>query len=276
MSTAIAVLTQPIHLFDLPADIIAEITQPAYIGKSTNYVFRCVCKAISQLMTPSNGADTLCSDAAADGHLDILIWAISAGYTLNEKTTSAAASQGQLHVLEYLHNVAKCPWDSDTTFAAAAGGHLETVQYALSNGCPWTPDMFIEATKNGHRNIINYAYDTEVPNVEPSLCFWDVINLRAVVDEAIKREHIHIIKWFGIDGRVNAAIQHGSIKVIEFLVSEGTHPCSDWWVHAILHEQIPVLDWLYNYGCPGRQLVRMKAEIHDKQLVLAWADSKGL
>ena len=30
-----------------------------------------------------------------------------------------------------------CPWDKDTCYYAAQGGHFEKLQWAHANGCPW-------------------------------------------------------------------------------------------------------------------------------------------
>jgi hypothetical protein len=30
-----------------------------------------------------------------------------------------------------------CPWDEETCYWAAHGGHLEVLQWVRANGCPW-------------------------------------------------------------------------------------------------------------------------------------------
>ena len=32
-----------------------------------------------------------------------------------------------------------CPWDQSTCSAAAQGGHLRLLHWAITNGCPWNP-----------------------------------------------------------------------------------------------------------------------------------------
>src|SRR3972149_4082617 len=51
----------------------------------------------------------LCSWAAAQGYLSLLIWARAQG----------------------------CPWDAWTCYAAACGGDLKILQWARAQGCPW-------------------------------------------------------------------------------------------------------------------------------------------
>ena len=55
--------------------------------------------------------EKLCSWAAAQGYLPLLIWARAHG----------------------------CPWDAETCYAAARSGHLEVLQWARENGCPGDP-----------------------------------------------------------------------------------------------------------------------------------------
>ena len=57
-------------------------------------------------------------DAAAEGHIHVLEWAIENRAKLSENTCAKAAGAGHLHVLKWLRE-RKCPWDVQTLLMAA-------------------------------------------------------------------------------------------------------------------------------------------------------------
>ena len=104
-----------------------------------------------------------CSLAADGGHLEVLQWARANGCLWSELTHAAAASSGNLEVLQYLDGIfcrasgtKSCAaaalnghlhvlkwmheviyvWDELTSANAAAGGHLEVLLWLRANGCP--------------------------------------------------------------------------------------------------------------------------------------------
>nr|QBK86100.1 MAG: ankyrin repeat protein [Marseillevirus LCMAC101] len=69
-----------------------------------------------------------------------------------------AAENGNLKCLRYAHENG-CPWDPDTTCAAAANGELKCLRYAHENGCPWHPDTTWVAAQNGELKCLRYIYE---------------------------------------------------------------------------------------------------------------------
>jgi hypothetical protein len=50
-----------------------------------------------------------------------------------------------------------CPWDERTCWAAAEGGHLETLKWARENGCPWNiEDVRANATNGSHLEMLEW------------------------------------------------------------------------------------------------------------------------
>ena len=80
--------------------------------------------------------------AASVGSIDILKHLLCSRNRETREYTKlnicdAAAAGGHLDCLQYAHSNG-CPCDTTwTCYNAAAGGHLECLQYAHSNGCPW-------------------------------------------------------------------------------------------------------------------------------------------
>ena len=67
----------------------------------------------------------------------ILEYLVECGYDeYDTRACQAAAFCGCLHVLEYLHETAKAPWDADAVRRADYFNQPECLQYLLANDCP--------------------------------------------------------------------------------------------------------------------------------------------
>ena len=59
-------------------------------------------------------------------------------------------------MLKRLHNNG-CPWDTETCYAAAEGGHLATLQWAREHHCPWNEDIVRTfAAHYGHVDMLRW------------------------------------------------------------------------------------------------------------------------
>ena len=86
-----------------------------------------------------------------------------------------------MHVLKYAHEN-RCPWDENTCFCAAKGGHLDVLKYAHENGCPWGEWTCAGAAEGGHLDVLKYARENECP--------WDRASTRFVACY-----HKHVVSW---------------------------------------------------------------------------------
>ena len=95
--------------------------------------------------------------AAAGGNLDALVWLQDASGVsfAGPDTCAAAALNGHLGVLKYLH-IDGCKWNSSTITAAAAGGHLDVVQWARDNGARWNYRATAAAEKHNHLHVLRW------------------------------------------------------------------------------------------------------------------------
>jgi hypothetical protein len=65
------------------------------------------------------------------------------GCPLNEEAIWAAAKNGHLECLKYLHKIG-CPWNERAIRGAANNGQLECLKYLHVNGYPWLKNVQIE------------------------------------------------------------------------------------------------------------------------------------
>src|SRR5579872_1391453 len=84
----------------------------------------------------------ICTNAAYEGYLDILMYLRKSKCDWGWKTCANAAFNGHLEVLKWLRTSVDdsddcCDWDEHTCTFAAAGGHLEVLKWARENVCNW-------------------------------------------------------------------------------------------------------------------------------------------
>jgi hypothetical protein len=104
-----------------------------------------------------------CSIAAANGQLPVLQYLHENGWgPWDVHTCTSAAVNGHLPVLKYLHENG-CPWNSKTCSYAAIGGHLPVLQYLHENGCPWDSCTCYNAAAYGHLPVLQYLHENGCP-----------------------------------------------------------------------------------------------------------------
>ncbi len=112
---------------------------------------------------PGFSRETAITKAAAkNGHLDCLHYLHTQGCDWDTATTEYAAKNGHIDCLQYAYENG-CPWDSNTTKAAAANGHLDCLRYAHENECEWNTWTTSNAATNGHLDCLQYAFENGCP-----------------------------------------------------------------------------------------------------------------
>lgn len=149
-----------IRFVDLPAEILHLMV--SFLPIHYTYILeKLTCKDFQYKLYGSNKVQSkplhnLCTLAAREGHLGVLIWARENGCKWDEKTAAGASEGGHLHILCWLRNVNDrekiienydmssikrpkmdtskdiCPWDITTCFNAAKNGDLEMVANGMT------------------------------------------------------------------------------------------------------------------------------------------------
>ena len=91
----------------------------------------------------------LCDKAARGGKLKVLQWLRSQDggkCRWDENTCRAAAADGHLEILIWAHQNG-CPWNEWTCAYAAREGQLEVLKWARANGCPWREYTWSDAAE---------------------------------------------------------------------------------------------------------------------------------
>jgi len=104
-------------------------------------------------------------EAVIRGHLNIVTYLhneqVAAAHTA-PYACMAAAREGHLDVLEFLHTHGY-DWGTSCIMYAAAGGHRECLRYLHEKGCKWDEFAFTEAASNGHLPVLQYLHNHNAP-----------------------------------------------------------------------------------------------------------------
>lgn len=93
-------------------------------------------------------------EAIASGRMDIISFMVTTK-PKNRDATEKAAKLGRLDLLQLLHEH-NHPWGEKACTAAAANGHLDCLTYLHVNGCKWWPALYLEAGE--HPECVKYAH----------------------------------------------------------------------------------------------------------------------
>ncbi len=155
----------------------------------------------------------ICSEAASNGHIEILKWAKENGYKLNTTACSTAALNGHFDVLKWLRENG-CPWDKISCSNAAKNGHFEILKWLRENDCPWG-NTCISAAYHGQFEILKWAYENGCPWTSDTCKF------------AAYSGHFEILKWLRKNGcpwaidTCTYAYDAGHIDILKWAIENG-------------------------------------------------------
>jgi len=109
------------------------------------------------------------SNAASTGNIKLLQYAYRYGCEMDRWTCTSAAEKGHLDILKWTQKRTwklnkKCDWDEMTCAHAAKGGHLEVLKWLVEKGCPWDKYTIYYAVSNSHLNIVIWIMNNGLKN----------------------------------------------------------------------------------------------------------------
>ena len=126
------------------------------------------------------------------GSVELVTWALDQGCphwrgANRIKICWAAARGGHLETLKWLRTNAY-EWKSETCSSAAHGGHLEVLKWARANGCEWDGRTCSSAARGGHLEVLKWA--------RANGCEWDW----RTCSSAAHGGHLEVLKWARANG----------------------------------------------------------------------------
>jgi hypothetical protein len=187
----------------------------------------------------------LCNIAAGEGNLSVLKYlrSIQCDCDWDESTCSNAALNGHLEVIKWCRKN-RCPWDVYTCANAAQNGHLDILKWCRKNRCPWTQSTCWNAAENGHLDVIKWCCQNGCP-LDSLTCA-----------NAAKNGHLDVIKWCcqngcPLDSQTCAnAAKNGHLDVIQWCRQNGCPWDSRICANAAGKGHLDVVKWCRENGCP--------------------------
>eukprot|EP00775_Hariotina_reticulata_P010754 gene10754-10910_t len=136
----------------------------------------------------------VCAEAAAAGHLEVLVWLRSQQPPVpwDPRTCIlAAAAAGHVHVLNFLQDTAPADcWDDQVATVAARMSRLPVLRWLRGmrpTPCAWSERTCAEAAAAGRLDVLQYLRDQQ----SGSVCPWD----ERTTTGAAKAGHLDVLMW---------------------------------------------------------------------------------
>eukprot|EP01052_Picozoa_sp_SAG31_P029393 SAG31_NODE_2918_length_4914_cov_3.620145_5_plen_582_part_00 len=229
----------------------------------------------------------LCDAAAYGGHMGAVEWCICAAVLPHGlicaavlpptgTTCGAAAAGGHLELLQYFRSI-ECDWDETTCSAASRNGHLAVLQWARAAGCPWDQNTCSAASRNGHLTVLQWA--------RAAGCPWD----KNTCFQAAANGHLDVLTWartngcawadgneFDLNPVCAGAARGGFLDVLIYLRANGCNCTLATCCLAAEGGHKEVVEWLVATGCCDwhSRIMASMAE-HGHLALLKWARAAG-
>ena len=189
--------------------------------------------------------DSLCSNAASGGHLQLLQLAREYDCPWDEHTFHCAARSGNFQMIKWAR-INGCRWDANTCTAAARLGKLEILQWLREENCPWDAKTCAVAAERAHLHVLEWARSRECP------CPWD----ESTCSAAAKYGHLQILQWAREKGcpwdkgTCEGAAKQGYLEILQWARENGCPWDEETTSIAAQCHQLDVLCWAIENGCP--------------------------
>lgn len=221
--------------------------------------------------------------AAAGGNEDLVMWLFINGCQWGMDVFSNAARVGHIEYMEFLkhHN---CPWSSETLGWAANAGNIQCMVWLRLNGCPLDGDTLDLAAGGGRIDVLRWLFDAgcqtsshaissaaSVGSIECMAflrdhgCGWSVGWWNGEYCCAAVNGHVAALQWLHenkcprVVGRrnnlvMNEAVRYGKLDSMQWLLANGWKLDLNCWYMAIVFDQLPAMEWLFEHKCPGQRI----------------------
>ena len=189
--------------------------------------------------------DSLCSNAASGGHLQLLQLAREYHCPWDENTFHCAARSGNFQMMKWARTNG-CRWDANTCTAAARLGKLEILQWLREENCPWDAKTCAVAAQHAHLHVLEWARSRECP------CPWD----EGTCSTAALYGHLQILQWARErgcawdKGTCEGAAKHGYLEILQWAWENGCPWDEETTRIAVSWHRLDLLCWAIENGCP--------------------------
>ncbi len=184
--------------------------------------------------------------AAAEGQVDSLRWlhGLAPEAECHEEVSGRAAWAGHLPCLTFLHSI-NAPWDAWTSALAARQGHMPCLAFLIEHDCPVNDRTCAGASFGGHIDCLRYLRSHDCP--------WE----SGTTGSAAGQGHLDCLT-FAVEGGcpvddhcVIAAIEADQPACLEYLLNRGFRQEAPLEMANIQVCACPTMDPLCTLLCPS-------------------------
>ncbi len=193
--------------------------------------------------------------------------------TFYTRVTEFLARHGQLDLLRQLIYFKSYPLDVNTAVAAACGGQLAVLQWAIAHGVSRDDKICNLAAQYGHLGVLEWWEATAAHREH----LWN----KGVCSYAANGGHLKVLKWLRRigcpwDGTVCAsAADGGHLEVLKWLRDRGCPWNAETCATAASRGYLEILQWAWQNGCPWNANVCASAAWSGHLEVLKWLRANG-
>lgn len=237
-------------LLRLHSDVLAYLTQ--FVDPASKVALRASNVRLAQIIENNPKlAKTICKIAAAQGHTEVIKWAITelhAPFAVGD--LMEAAGNGHLDTLKwaYTHFFEKYrhpPSFEFLLYPAIEGGQLEVLKWMQQIGMKFKTVEFDSAAENGNMNVLQWACDNS---------FIKDSQLTGLANRAAwggKMEVLLYLKGLGATlepSTLSAAAEGGHLEMVKFLRSENVPWDEGLGLRVAQQGHLVILDWAVKNG----------------------------
>lgn len=234
--------------------------------------------------------DAMFGTCVQQGNQQCIQWMIDRSWNpLQTRASWYAAKHGNLELLKWTQS--QNPpgvLSENTSMIAAAGGHVNILQWLHAHGCPWNQDVMYVAAAGGHMSVFEWVnFQTPLRTLRsgvPPLGF--VHSKERIYGIAAERGHFQVLQWcLSQDPSVRhcpdicaSAAAGGHLNILQWLRSQQYAWDEETCTNAAREGTLEVLQWArsQNPPCPWNDRRMCIAAIEGGRLnVLEWILDNG-
>ena len=187
----------------------------------------------------------LYSEAAINGHLEVVKWLYVNGCPYNRETGGFAASNGHINILEWILETIDDPWrDTHACSYATKGNQFEILKWLRMNGCPWNRHTCENAAQNNNLKILKWLHENGCP-WDHNTCYYSARN-----------GNLNMLKYLHENGcpwNEYTCLQANTddyLDILKYLHKNGCPWNSEMYDENSWREQAQTFKYLRENGCP--------------------------
>jgi hypothetical protein len=181
----------------------------------------------------------------------------------------AAASGGHLHVLEWALNNELAVWNDEMSDAAAENGRLHVLRFAQARDYPMSGQELGLSAANGHLNVVIWLREQGHP--------WDEFICAAAAGGG----QLHVLQWLRSKGcpwladTCREAAREGHLHIVQWARANGCHWGPLTCAVAASRGHWHIVQWARANGCPWDAQTCTAAASNGDLHMLQWAKAHG-